>query len=43
MAALSLLSYTEFAGRLMLSDFSDGNSRKSFDEFFRNMGTGYDD
>jgi hypothetical protein len=43
MAALSLLSYTEFAGRLMLSDFSDGNSRKSFDEFLRNMGTGYDD
>jgi hypothetical protein len=43
MAALSLLSYTEFAGRLMLSDFSDGNFRKSFDEFFRDMGTGYDD
>ena len=43
MAALALLSYTEFAGRLQLSDFSDQNSRKCFNEFFRDMGTGYDD
>ena len=29
-AALALLSYTEFAGRLKNNDFSDGNSRKNF-------------
>lgn len=29
MAALALLSYTEFAGRLKNSDFSDQNSRKT--------------
>jgi hypothetical protein len=28
MAALSLLSYTEYEGRLKHNDFSDGNSRK---------------
>ena len=37
-AALSLL---EYAGRLKMNDFSDGNSRKNFDEFFGDLGAGY--
>jgi hypothetical protein len=41
MAALSLLSYTEFAGRLKLDDFSDSNSRKCFDAFFGDLGPDY--
>ena len=41
MAALALLSYTEFAGRLKNNDFSDRNSRKNFDEFFITLGTAY--
>jgi hypothetical protein len=40
-AALSLLSYTEYGGRLKNNDFSDGNSRKNFDDFFGDLGTGY--
>lgn len=40
-AALSLLAYTEYAGRLKMNDFSDGNSRKNFDEFFGDLGAGY--
>lgn len=42
MAALALLSYTEYAGRLKNNDFSDQNSRKNFDEFFADLGTGYE-
>lgn len=41
MAALALLSYTEFAGRLKNNDFSDRNSRKNFDDFFKDLGNGY--
>ena len=41
MAALALLSYTEFAGRLKNNDFSDGNSRKNFDDFFVDLGNDY--
>lgn len=41
-AALSLLSYTEYGGRLKNNDFSDGNSRKNFDDFFADLGTGYE-
>ena len=41
MAALALLSYTEFAGRLKNSDFSDQNSRKNFDDFFNDLGAAY--
>ena len=40
-AALSLLSYTEYGGRLKNNDFSDRNSRKNFDDFFGDLGTGY--
>jgi len=40
-AALSLLSYTEYGGRLKNNDFSDGNSRKDFDDFFKDLGDGY--
>ena len=40
-AALSLLSYTEYAGRLKNNDFSDTNSKKNFDEFFGDLGTDY--
>jgi hypothetical protein len=40
-AALSLLSYTEFGGRLKNNDFSDGNARKNFDDFFGDLGAGY--
>ena len=41
MAALALLSYTEFAGRLKNNDFSDQNSRKHFDDFFEDLGPSY--
>jgi len=41
MAALALLSYTEFAGRLKNNDFSEQNSRKNFDDFFVDLGPGY--
>ncbi len=41
MAALALLSYTEFAGRLKNNDFSDSNSRKNFDDFFGDLGQDY--
>ncbi len=41
MAALALLSYTEFAGRLKNNDFSDQNSRKNFDDFFKDLGPSY--
>ena len=41
MAALALLSYTEFAGRLKNNDFSDGNSRRNFDDFFSHLGKEY--
>ena len=41
MAALALLSYTEFAGRLKNNDFSDVNSRKNFDDFFADLGKDY--
>jgi len=41
MAALALLSYTEFAGRLKNNDFSDTNSRRNFDSFFCDLGTDY--
>lgn len=41
MAALALLSYTEFAGRLKNNDFSDQNSRKHFDDFFKDLGPSY--
>jgi hypothetical protein len=40
-AALSLLSYTEYGGRLKNNDFSDHNSRKNFDDFFGDLGAGY--
>lgn len=40
-AALSLLSYTEYGGRLKNNDFSDSNSRKNFDDFFSDLGAGY--
>lgn len=40
-AALSLLAYTEYGGRLKNDDFSDTNSRKNFDDFFADLGTGY--
>ena len=42
MAALALLSYTEYAGRLKNKDFSDQNSRKNFDEFFADLGDDYE-
>ena len=41
MAALSLLAYTEYGGRLKNNDFSDHNSRKNFDEFFGDLGPSY--
>lgn len=41
MMALSLLSYTEYGGRLKNNDFSDRNSRKNFDDFFGDLGDGY--
>lgn len=40
-AALALLSYTEYGGRLKNTDFSDGNSRKNFDDFFADLGSAY--
>ena len=41
MAALALLSYTEFAGRLKSQDFSSSNSQKNFDDFFGCLGSHY--
>jgi hypothetical protein len=41
MAALALLAYTEFAGRLKNNDFSDQNARKTFDDFFKDLGPSY--
>jgi hypothetical protein len=41
MAALALLSYTEYVGRLKNNDFSDQNSKKNFDDFFRDLGQAY--
>ena len=41
MAALALLSYTEYGGRLKNNDFSDGNCRKNFDDFFADLGPAY--
>lgn len=40
-AALSLLSYTEYGGRLKNNDFSNHNSKKNFDDFFVDLGAGY--
>lgn len=40
-AALSLLSYTEYGGRLKNNDFSDSNSRNNFDDFFADLGPWY--
>jgi hypothetical protein len=31
----------EYGGRLKNNDFSDGNSRKNFDDFFGDLGAGY--
>jgi len=42
MAALSLLSYTEYAGRIKNNDFSDRNSRANFEDFFRDLGPAYE-
>ncbi len=42
LTALGLLCYTEFAGRLKRNDFSDGNARVCFDDFFRDLGPEYD-
>lgn len=41
LAALGLLCYTEFAGRLKRNDFSDGNARACFDDFFADLGAQY--
>jgi len=41
MLALALLSYTEYGGRLKNNDFSDGTSRKNFDDFFSDLGPAY--
>ena len=41
LAALCLLSYTEFAGRVLNNDFSDSNSRTNFDSFFNSIGSEY--
>lgn len=41
MAALALLSYTEFAGRLENQDFSNQNSGKNFNDFFACLGPHY--
>ena len=41
LAALGLLCYTEFAGRAKRDDFSDGNARACFDDFFRDLGPEY--
>ena len=41
LTALCLLSYTEFAGRVLNNDFSDSNSRTNFDSFFSSIGSGY--
>jgi hypothetical protein len=41
LAALGLLCCTEFAGRLKRNDFSDGNARVCFDDFFRDLGAAY--
>lgn len=41
LAALGLLCYTEFAGRIKRDDFSDGNSRLCFDDFFADLGPEY--
>lgn len=41
MATLALLSYTEFAGRLKNNDFTDKNSRRNFDDFFKDLGPDY--
>ena len=41
LAALCLLSYTEYAGRVLNNDFSDSNSRANFDSFFNLIGTEY--
>lgn len=40
-AALALLSYTEYGGRLKNNDFLDGTSRKNFDDFFVDLGPAY--
>ena len=40
-AALSLLVYTEYGGRLKKNDFSDSNSQKNSDDFFGDLGAGY--
>ena len=41
MAALALLSYTEFAGRLKSNDFSEHNSKQHFNDFFKDLGPSY--
>ena len=41
LAALGLLCYTEFAGRIKCDDFSEGNSRACFDDFFSDLGPEY--
>jgi hypothetical protein len=41
MIALALLSYTEYGGRLKNNDFSDGTSRKNFNDFFSDLGPAY--
>jgi hypothetical protein len=41
LAALGLLCYTEFAGRIKRNDFSGASSRACFDEFFADLGPDY--
>lgn len=41
LAALGLLCYTEFAGRIKRDDFSNRDSRACFDEFFAELGPEY--
>ena len=41
LAALGLLCYTEFAGHVMLNDFSNGSARRAFETFFPELGPEY--
>jgi len=42
LCALGLMAYTEFMGSLMPSMKNEKNSRKIFNEFFRNIGPNYE-
>jgi hypothetical protein len=43
MAAMSLLSYTEFMGSFITGTFGRGTGRRNFEAFFDQLGNGYRD